>query len=232
MPLTLRRDTTVDLTADEVDDNFEYLDGRIDGIADTIPAPVSLSGVVNQVGFTLTFGLTDATFTNSVTIPPFQANFRDEWEPLTAYFVNDLVRIRGFGYFLVVETHTSEAEFNTGDDNYAFQYVDQTVQLPLVIGDTTEELTITRADHLNRLLLFMGTCDCTMDPDDWEDGDQVHLMNRSGGVVTVTGVSDLAVDPGDDSEASITARGATATLVYLADEDVMAMFGKLDAVSA
>lgn len=231
MALTLRSQTTYDLTVEELDANFTYLDDRITGIADDIPNPPYPSNIT-QSGFTLSFYLSDASLLGTATIPVAGVSYRDEWQPTTNYFVNDLVKVRGVGFFLVTANHTSAASFPGAGATYVFQYADQTVQLPLIVSTTT--LTMTRALHLNRLLLFTNVSGCavTLDPDDWQDGDPVHAMNRSGMPVTFSGTSDLDFDPEDGKAASMSNRGSAASMIYLADEGVMSMIGGLDAVSA
>jgi hypothetical protein len=221
----------VDLTPAQADENISYIHERIDDALANAPAPVELSSIT-QSGLTLTFHLSNATILGTATIPAAAVNQRGDWEPETAYFANDLVRVRGVGYYLVPEDHTSETTFSAGaggGDWYAFQYADQQVQLPLYVSDTDGALTVTRALHLNRLLVFLSSCECTIDDADWLEGDQVHFMNQAdGGIVEILGTTALPVRPPAGDSANISTLGGTATMAFLEQLDIMALFGRLD----
>jgi hypothetical protein len=67
MPLILRSVKGSNLTADEVDGNFEYVDGRVDDAIALIEAPVGIANIV-QNGATAIIVLDDST-EHPITLP-------------------------------------------------------------------------------------------------------------------------------------------------------------------
>lgn len=110
------------LTPTEIDENFWYLKGLIDGLG-TGPAPAeidSISVVDNQ----MTIALTDAREFGPFTLPAARYSWREAWTASTAYAAGDLVTVEGEGVYLVLVAHTSPAEFDaehqvSGSDAYA-----------------------------------------------------------------------------------------------------------------
>jgi hypothetical protein len=120
--ITLRIVKGAPLTIAELDGNFTDIDGRLLVVEDNQQTVKSIDEIV-QVGNSLIVQYTDASedgpFTFEVTI-----NYRGDWEPLTSYSVNDMVKANGVIY-IVLLAHTSGSEFDpdasagTAGDYYA-----------------------------------------------------------------------------------------------------------------
>lgn len=216
------------LTAEQFDENTQYFIDRDTAIEEGAASPPYPSSIV-QTDLTLTFYLSNAEVLGTATIPVWRVNYRGAWAADTAYFVGDVFTVRGVGDYLVEANFTSGTTFNPGETSIAFQRPDTTVQLPVYIDSTVGTLTVTRTDHVNRMLVFLGSCDVTIDPDDWLNGDQVHFMNQAaGGIVEIRGTTGLEVRPPSGDSSNISTPGGVASAVYLDSLDIMALFGRLD----
>jgi hypothetical protein len=100
------------LTPAEVDENFWEL---VQDIADKAVQGVGIADVI-VIGNEFTFVLTDHTLLGPYTLPVATFRFRGQWEPLTQYFINDIITDGGATY-LVVFNHTSDATFDPGDND-------------------------------------------------------------------------------------------------------------------
>ncbi|MEK9752500.1 MAG: hypothetical protein VW338_04715 [Rhodospirillaceae bacterium] len=77
MPLVLRSVKGSNLTPAEVDGNFTFLQGLVDGISATIPAPVSVSNIT-KVGRSIYIYLTDSSEFGPFTLPNAVAETQTE----------------------------------------------------------------------------------------------------------------------------------------------------------
>jgi hypothetical protein len=97
------------------DNNFWELDVRVTELEENPLQPVSIANIVLD-GNSLSVVLTNAAVQGPFEIPVATFRFVGEWEPLTQYFVNDVVRDTRTGLYLVRLEHVSEAEFDSGLD--------------------------------------------------------------------------------------------------------------------
>ncbi len=108
-----------DLTPAEVDANFHELATALADIAADL-APSEIANIALQ-GTQLTITLEDARVFGPFTVPRAAFRFREDWEALTAYFGNDVVRIAedgaDDGIYLVRRAHTSQAAFDPDYDD-------------------------------------------------------------------------------------------------------------------
>lgn len=231
MPLVLRSEQSADLTPEQVDDNFTYLDTRITNALDELPAAPYVSNVI-QSGLSLTFVLSDATTLPAVTIPVAAFSNRGDWVALTSYFVNDIVRVRGTGWYLVHENHTSAAEFDPdagSGETYSLLFPDPTPALPLDVSDTAVD--VTAADHKFRYLRLYTAADITLPDEGFEDGDEVHFINKTGGTSTFNGTGSAQVSPPDGFDAAVSTNGGVVTAKWNSTDLEWELFGALDPVS-
>jgi hypothetical protein len=109
--ITLRIVKGAPLTIAELDGNFTDLDGRLITVEDGQAAVRSIEEIV-QVGNSIVIQYTDSSqdgpFTFEVGI-----NYRGDWEPLTSYAANDMVKANGIIYIVRI-AHISGAEFDPG----------------------------------------------------------------------------------------------------------------------
>lgn len=220
----------VDLTPAQADENISYIHERIDAAIAEMTLPFQLSSIT-QSGLVITFHLSNATVLGTATLPVLALNPRGFWTASTNYFASDLFTVRGVGDYIVKEDFTSGDTFNPADTRIAFQRPDPAVQLPLYVDATTSALTVTRAEHVNRMLVALGPCDFTIGPDDWLDGDAVHFENQSGGVINIFGTTEITVVPPTGETASISTTGGVASAMFREPLAQFSLIGKLDAVS-
>lgn len=231
MTMTFRDEESRDLTPEEVDANFRHVLALIDNLLGQVPDPVELTGSILQDGYTIQFALSNSTYTDEVTLPVLRLNNRDVWLPSTVYNINDIVRIRGVGWYLVIEDHTSATAFDPNDPEYQFFMVDNTPSLPLEIDTTT--LLVTRADHNFRWLRFTHAdgCEVTFDDADWEDGDEVQFRSKTGNPIIFTESSAMSFAIPEGFDAAMSRREATCAVKFNEDEGTMEFAGLLDPTS-
>lgn len=231
MTMTFRDTVGRDLTPAEVDENFRHVLALIDDLLSQIPLPIELTGSILQNGYVIQFALSNATYTDEVTLPVISLTYRDVWAPSTNYTQNDLVRVRGVGVFLVNTTHTSPTSFDSTDVEYTFLFPDNTPSLGLEI--TTSTLVVTRAEHNFRWLRFTHAdgCEVTFDPDDWLDSDEVNFRSKSANPIIFTESSGISFAIPDGFDASMSRREATCMVKFNEDEGSMEFAGLLDPTS-
>jgi len=107
-----------DLTAAEVDGNFEELETAIAALGVGGADPIE---AVNLSGTQLTFTLAGGAVAGPFTIPRAAFRFRGAWVAALAYFGNDVFSIStggaDDGIYLVRRSHVAEAVFNPAYDD-------------------------------------------------------------------------------------------------------------------
>ena len=88
MPIVYRSVKGSPLTSAEGDGNIQYLYDLIVALEDSPPSAVGISSIT-QSGDQITVHLTDSSTQGPFTLPSGLPNFVGEWQPLTAYAVND-----------------------------------------------------------------------------------------------------------------------------------------------
>lgn len=98
------------LTPAQVDENFFFLDERIQEIIDNPTTAISIDHFVVE-GSMFTIVLTDGTEHGPFVLPVAQWRWTDAWVPSTQYFVGDLLTNGGNLYFVRVQ-HISNTTFD------------------------------------------------------------------------------------------------------------------------
>lgn len=186
------------LTPAQVDGNFYDLDQRIENLEDNPPVANGIASIT-QSGSQITVHLDDSTTQGPFTLPTNTMTWRGDWTALYLYNVNDLVTVDGFGLYLVLQDHTSDASFdpnatNTDGDLYLLVFG---IDTPVVDTVTGASYTIELADNGNtKVMTNSGGCVVTVPKDSDEDfavGMTVKFYQLGSGAVSF-------VDDGDTAE--------------------------------
>jgi hypothetical protein len=106
------------LTATEVDENFWELYQRIVALESNPPDPNSVTNIT-VTGTTIRIFLTDGTVFGPFQLPTANFVWIGEWSAATAYNAFDVIYVDEVGAFLVLQDHTSAAEFDPAESNTA-----------------------------------------------------------------------------------------------------------------
>lgn len=98
------------LTAAEVDGNFNDLDTRVTEIETNPPNAISIDSI-DVTGNLMTITMTDASTLGPFVLPTARFRWVGEWQANTEYFEND-VFFKGLSVFSVLVQHTSAATFD------------------------------------------------------------------------------------------------------------------------
>lgn len=196
------------LTAAEVDRNFNDLDGRVTSLETDPPEANSIENVT-QSGGVATFHLSDGS-TFNVNLPTATIRFRGDYTASTAYNVNDLVNAPGYGLYLVLIAHTAPSTFDpdlsdTSGDYY--QQVTPGATAPETVTGSSYTLVLGDTGKYKRATNAAG-CAITVPDDsdvDFASGAEIYWRQSGAGALTFvegsTGVTinvmtgfDLATD--------------------------------------
>lgn len=127
MTIVYRSEKGSPLTADEVDGNFEDLDGRVTTLE--TEGPLGIASIdSSEDGGSLTVTLTDDSTQGPFPLPVATFRPAGEWTNSTPYAYLDIVSVRSQGTFLVLANHTTPdapAEFDPAasdsDQDFYFQ---------------------------------------------------------------------------------------------------------------
>jgi hypothetical protein len=239
MPLILRADKGSNLTPNEADGNFTYLNSLIASVEDNITAGRGIDSITYSGGI-FTFHMSDSTL-ETVTIPPatFAWNPRGEWQPSTLYAVNDVVSYFGFLY-LVIFAHTSVATFDPSENdglghNYYALILPKEPIWGQTISGTSYTTTLIDANTYMRFSSPTG-CVITIDPSvDYPAWTEMHFRDETG--MANGGISVECPTPGGINQvngynnSSLTS-GATITVKQVFDSGVFDIMGLLLPVTA
>jgi hypothetical protein len=233
MPLILRSVKGSNLTPNEADGNFTYLNNLIASVEDNITAGRGIESITIS-GNVLTFHMSDSTV-ETVTIPPglFTWKPRGEWQPSTLYAVNDVVSYFGWLY-LVIFAHTSQSTFDpTANDGLGHNYYALILPKEPVWGQTISAATYTTVlTDANTYMRFTSPTGCivTIDPAvDYPAWTEMHFRDESavsaggltvecptpGGINAVNGFNNSSLTSGG----TITVKQVAAT----GDWDIMGL---------
>jgi hypothetical protein len=98
------------LTPPQVDENFFTLDQRVAAVENNPPTAISIESFVVE-GTLLTIVLTNGAEHGPFVLPVAQWRWTGMWQPITQYFVGDIVEDDGSLYFIRVQ-HISGAAFD------------------------------------------------------------------------------------------------------------------------
>lgn len=106
------------LVAGEVDGNFYEVVQRLTTVETTMPEAANGIAYFSIAGNLFSVHMTDGTIQGPYQLPTLTWNFRDVWQPSTAYAVNDVVTMNGSVYMVLVN-HTSASTFDPGANDGA-----------------------------------------------------------------------------------------------------------------
>lgn len=99
------------LTAHEHDESHYNLDRRLDDLETNPPTAISIASVTSN-GSQLTFHLSNGDTLGPITLPVAVFQERGSWRAGRDYHRLDTVRVGGFGRYLILKDHHSEAPFD------------------------------------------------------------------------------------------------------------------------
>jgi hypothetical protein len=197
MPLILRSVKGSNLTPNEADGNFTYLNNLIASVEDNITAGRGIEDITIS-GNTLTFHMSDSTL-ETVTIPSgtFAWVPKGEWQPSTVYAVNDVVSYFGWLY-LVIFAHTSHASFDpSANDGLGHNFYSLVLPKEPIWGQTISDNTYTTVlTDANTYMRFTSPTGCfvTIDPAvDYPAWTEMHFRDECDIGITA-GIGGLTID--------------------------------------
>jgi hypothetical protein len=238
MPLILRSVKGSNLTPNEADGNFTYLNNLIASVEDNITAGRGIESITIS-GNVLTFHMSDSTV-ETVTIPPglFTWKPRGEWQPSTLYAVNDVVSYFGWLY-LVIFAHTSQSTFDpTANDGLGHNYYALILPKESVWGQTISAATYTTVlTDANTYMRFTSPTGCivTIDPSvDYPAWTEMHFHDECDigitagiGGLTIEAPTPGAINPVSGYQFTTATMGGTFTVKQVSDSKVWDIFGLL-----
>jgi hypothetical protein len=224
MPLILRADKGSNLTPNEADGNFTYLQTLIASVEDNITAGRGIVDITIS-GDTLTFHMSDSTL-ETVTIPAstFTWTPKGEWQASTLYAVNDVVSYFG-SLYLVIFAHTSHTSFDAADnDGFGHNYYSLILPKEPVWGQTITDATYTTVLlDANTYMRFTNAAGCaiTIDPAvDYPAWTEMHFRDEStvsAGGLTVECPTPGGINSINGFNNSTLTSGGTITVKQVAD---------------
>lgn len=226
------------LTPTEVDNNFHDVDNRISTI-EGLDIGKSIATIeVDTGGNLMVITYTDSSYDTFVlpTLNWVDLN-RGAWQPLTPYFINELVTALG-SLWVVAQDHTSEATFDpnaadTGGNFY--QLLLKASSVPVYTRSaTTYDPIFADANSYNRCTNAAG---CTVTIPENADvpfdlDTELHFRQCNTGIVIIDNGSTAVVINGVAGHANNTdTEGAVITLKKV-DTDEWDLFGRLEQVTA
>lgn len=237
MPLILRSVKGSNLTPTEADGNFTYLNDLIATVEDNITAGVGIDTITIS-GDILTFHMSDSSI-QSVTLPTAQWMWtpRGEWQPSTAYAVNDVVSYFG-SLYLVIFAHTSAASFDAGaNDGMGHNYYSLILPKEPIWGQTISAATYTTLlTDANTYMRFTSPTGCvitideTLDYPAWTEmhfRDECDLGTAGGGGISIEIATPGSINPVRGYLNMSADMGGTIGLKQVADTGAWDIFGLL-----
>jgi hypothetical protein len=224
MPLILRADKGSNLTPNEADGNFTYLQTLIASVEDNITAGRGIVDITIS-GNIITFHMSDSTL-ETVTIPSgtFAWVPKGEWQPSTVYAVNDVVSYFG-SLYLVIFAHTSQSTFDpAANDGLGHNYYSLILPKEPVWGQTITTATYTTVLlDANTYMRFTNAAGCaiTIDPAvDYPAWTEMHFRDEStvsAGGLTVECPTPGGINSINGFNNSTLTSGGTITVKQVAD---------------
>jgi hypothetical protein len=234
MPLILRSVKGSNLTPNEADGNFTYLNNLIASVEDNITAGRGIVDITIS-GNVITFHMSDSTL-ETVTIPnaTFAWTPKGEWQPSTLYAVNDVVSYFG-SLYLVIFAHTSQSTFDpAANDGLGHNYYSLILPKEPVWGQTISTATYTTVlADANTYMRFTNVAGClvTIDPSvDYPAWTEMHFRDESlipGGGVSIDAATPGSINAVTGYSNMTAASGGTITVKQVADTKVWDIFGLL-----
>lgn len=231
MPLVLRSVKGSNLTPNEADGNFTFLDGRIT-VLEGLPMGVGIDSVDITGGNQLNFHLSDSSV-ETVTLPTAQWRPMGEWQASFPYQVMDLVTVNGSLYQVMV-AHTSATAFDPGEQISSQDVYKFIISYQPIGGFDRTSATFTPAledaNTYNRMTNASG-CTVTIDPAvlflPWTELTFRDESSDTGAFVSFAVLSPGSINsiPGhlDQTDGS----GSTVTLKKVGDTDAWDIMGRV-----
>jgi hypothetical protein len=238
MPLILRSVKGSNLTPNEADGNFTYLNNLIASVEDNITAGRGIDDITIS-GDILTFHMSDLTL-ETVTIPSgtFAWKPKGEWAPSTVYAVNDVVSYFG-SLYLVIFAHTSHATFDSAaNDGFGHNFYSLILPKEPVWGQTISDASYTTLlTDANTYMRFTHAAGCivTIDPSvDYPAWTEMHFRDECDigitagiGGLTIEAPTPGAINPIRGYQFTTATLGGTLTLKQVGDSKVWDIMGLL-----
>jgi hypothetical protein len=237
MPLILRSVKGSNLTPNEADGNFTYLNNLIASVEDNITAGRGIVDITIS-GNIITFHMSDSTL-ETVTIPSGTFTWipKGEWQPSTLYAVNDVVSYFG-SLYLVIFAHTSHVSFDAAaNDGFGHYFYSLILPKEPVWGQTiSASIHTTVLTDANTYMRFTSASGCivTIDPAvDYPAWTEMHFRDEcpavtgGGGSLIIEAATPGAINPVLGYQNMTAAKGGTITVKQVADSKVWDIFGLL-----
>lgn len=114
--ITYRSVKGSNLTAAEVDGNFQSISDAIDDLEENPPDAISIAEI-SVTGGRMTITLTDASTFGPFDLPTAVFNWRGEWAAGNTYSALDFFTIEEDGLYLVLDDYTAPTEFDPDEEN-------------------------------------------------------------------------------------------------------------------
>jgi hypothetical protein len=232
MPLILRSVKGSNLTPSEADGNFTYLDDLIASVEDNITAGIGID-TISISGNVLTFNMSDST-TQSVTLPTsiYAWTPRGEWQPTTAYAVNDTVSYFGSVY-LVIFAHTSHSTFDPGaNDGLGHNFYALILPHSPIWGQTISGTTYTTVlTDANTYMRFTSATGCAITIDEavnYPAWTEMHFRDEcNAGNISIEIATPGHINPVGGYQNESAAKGGTIGVKQVAATGAWDIFGLL-----
>lgn len=209
-----------------------------EAVQDLIDNPVEGIGIANFgiSGRQLTIYMTDSSTFGPFVLPMATPRFRGTWAGSISYGAFDIVRVGGFGTYMVMQDHTSASTFDpyvgNSDGNYYIQigpdpfYTAQVLDVPA----TTLTLALSHQNKYIRSTHASGLA-VTLNAGIFPPNAEIHFRQSNAGAITITEGSGVNISamPGYDLATEI--EGAVITLKHVG-ADQWDIFGRLAETSA
>lgn len=215
MPLIFRDEQGFDLSADQVDGNFRFLRDLIQALIDDPPTAVGISNIT-VTGSQFTVWLSDGSFFGPFTLPIAAFHWREIYVADTVYFAND-VFAEGGSVWLVLQTHLTPAEFDSGLENsdqpvyhQIFGPLEATMATVFTVATNTYTLQI---EHIGGYIRFTHPDGCVLTaPPGYSSGDEWHIVQRALNPVSFIESGNAVINPYDGYMNQTGGRGRVVTL--------------------
>lgn len=223
------------LTRAEADGNLYALR---EAIQDLIDNPIPGVGIENFAitGRQLTIYMTDSTTFGPFTLPMATPRYRGIWSNAINYAAYDIVRVGGFGTYMVMQDHTSAATFDPYVGNSAGNYYIQIGPDPFYTAQVKTEsgttLTLALADQ-NKYIRATNASGLavTLNAGIFPVNAEIHFRQANTGPITFTAGSGVTINVPEGLDLATNETGAVCTLKCVA-ADEFDILGKLAAATA
>lgn len=218
------------LTRAEGDGSLYALREAIQALIDD-PTPGVGIASITVTGRQFSVYLTDSSELGPFNLPMTTPRFRGVWAPSVNYAAFDLVRVGGFGTYMVVQDHTSATAFDPYVGNSAGNYYIQIGPDPfytsqvLNVPATTLTLALSHQNKFIRATNAAGLA-VTLNNGIFPVNAEVHFRQCDAGGITFTAGSGVTINPVPGFDLSTDAQGAVVTLKQ-ASLGFWDIFGKL-----